>query len=171
MTTTINFTDLDVDVKVGHFILTVIAVARSSIPKSAPLTCSLVNRTYVSLMNTLTKVHDPTTAPITRGAVVARASRVVRKVNFPQEEHLYHDLVSLSINDNSLFSSNEDKHHRREVSFTNKDLEPQLSDFFTPSFGEERHLLDRPSFKGVEANRRFNGFILYKRQQAWSLVD
>jgi hypothetical protein len=95
--------------------------------------------------------------------------KVLSKLNFPLEEKLYKDLVSLTVHDEELLDSNDRVGSRKEVEVRQwKDQEPRLTDFCTPSGGKEYSVIEQPEPCGNERMRSYNGFTLYKRSQTWS---
>jgi hypothetical protein len=98
--------------------------------------------------------------------------QVLKKLNFPLEEKLYKDLVSLTVSNEELFGSNGRSRSQREVEFRHsKDQEPQLTDFYAPAKAKEYNVVEQPVHCGTQRIRRYNGFTLYERSQAWFRDD
>jgi hypothetical protein len=98
--------------------------------------------------------------------------QILKKLNFPFEEKLYKDLVSLTLCNEELLGSDVRSGCRREVEFRQcKDQEPQLTDFCVPSKGKEYSMVEQPASCGMERIRRYNGFTLYERRQMWFYDD
>ena len=98
--------------------------------------------------------------------------QVLSKLNFPFEEKLYKDLVSLTVCDEELLGSDDRVRSKREVEFRHcKDEEPQLTDFCTPSVGKEYSVVEQPASCGMDRIRSYNGFALYERHQTWFSDD
>jgi hypothetical protein len=88
-------------------------------------------------------------------------------LNFPFEEKLYRDLVSLTVRDEELLTGDSRPGSQREELRQCKDHEPQLRDFYTPSEGKEYSVVEKPPACGMERIRRYSGFSLYERSQMW----
>jgi hypothetical protein len=98
--------------------------------------------------------------------------QILSKLNFPSEEKLYKDLVSLTLCDEELLGSDDRPGSRREVEFRQcKDQEPQLTDFCAPLKGKEYNMVVQPPPCRTEKIRKYNGFTLYERCQAWFCND
>lgn len=95
--------------------------------------------------------------------------QVLSKLNFPFEEKLYKDLVSLTVCDEELLESKDKVGSKKEVEMRQcKDQEPRLMDFCTPSGGKEYNVVEQPASCVMDRMRSYNGFTLYKRSQTWS---
>ncbi|XP_021932794.1 uncharacterized protein LOC110836190 isoform X3 [Zootermopsis nevadensis] len=98
--------------------------------------------------------------------------QTLKKLNFPFEEKLYKDLISLTVCNEELIGNDGRSGGRREVEFKQcKDQEPQLKDFCALSKGKEYNMVEQPVPCGMKRIRRYNGFTLYERNQIWFCDD
>lgn len=91
--------------------------------------------------------------------------KVLQQVNFLYEEHLYHDLVALNVSDvdvEACSARHTSKFHARQ-----KDKEPQLSQFFTPSFSEEYRIPRQPPHRTLKPQGSSQSFSVYQRMRSW----
>lgn len=93
--------------------------------------------------------------------------KVLQQVNFLYEEHLYHDLVALNVPDTDLVECTSSrqgiKYRARE-----KDKEPHLSQFFTPSFSEEYRIPKDPPQRTRGSQPTCDSFSIYQRMRSWN---
>lgn len=95
---------------------------------------------------------------------------MLHQVNFLYEEHLYHDLVALNVSETDLIESSSSrqvsKYRARE-----KDKEPHLSQFFTPSFSDECHIPKEPPQRTRGKQCACDSFSIYQRMTSWDELE
>ncbi|XP_039289336.1 uncharacterized protein LOC120352522 [Nilaparvata lugens] len=89
-------------------------------------------------------------------------------VNVPFEEHVFKDLIALNINTDDLICGSRMKSKKFERV---KDSEPELSDYFNPSFDNEFIVKCAPVPFEIDKNRLFDGFSLTERARNWEASD
>ncbi|XP_063243358.1 uncharacterized protein LOC134542774 [Bacillus rossius redtenbacheri] len=115
-------------------------------------------------------------APISKSSITkidqpVLIDKAARKLNFWPEERLYRDLVSLAVDEGDAAGSQDKGHRRGKGCLQTRDLEPQLCDFFRPSFRGEYGTPCRPPLTAVDSIRRYDGLSLYRRCRAWRRTD
>lgn len=96
--------------------------------------------------------------------------QVLQQVNFLYEEHLYHDLVALNVSDANIPEASSSR-QTSKFRVRDKDKEPQLSQFFTPSFSEEYHIPIDPPQRVFNPLNSSDGFSIYQRMRSWDTTD
>ncbi|XP_075209959.1 uncharacterized protein LOC142317358 isoform X2 [Lycorma delicatula] len=95
-------------------------------------------------------------------------SKVLQKVNIPFEEQIYKNLVDLKVSDNDLHYG-QDKRIKSKHFERIKDKEPELSEFYEPSFNEEYVLkiekLQIDPLKMIS----YDGFSISDRMKNWQI--
>lgn len=95
---------------------------------------------------------------------------MLQQVNFLYEEHLYHDLVALNVSD-TVVSEAGSSRNTSKFRVRDKDKEPQLSQFFTPSFSEEHHIPRDPPHRSFYHLDSSDSFSIYQRMKSWDVAD
>lgn len=94
--------------------------------------------------------------------------KVLQQVNFLYEEHLYHDLVALNVSDTDVVESSSSRNSSR-FRPREKDKEPQLSQFFTPTFSEEYQIPRNPPRRVKTYPSSSGNFTIYQRMRSWNV--
>ncbi|KAJ1529289.1 hypothetical protein ONE63_006087 [Megalurothrips usitatus] len=97
--------------------------------------------------------------------------KVLQQVNFLYEERLYHDLVALNISDTDVIEGSSSSRPTSKFRSREKDKEPQLFQFFTPSFSEEHQIPLEPPQR-LNRHAYLNHRVpVYQRMRCWSAMD
>ncbi|XP_075209930.1 uncharacterized protein LOC142317348 [Lycorma delicatula] len=93
---------------------------------------------------------------------------VLQKVNIPFEEQIYKNLVDLKVSDNDLHYG-QDKRIKSKHFERIKDKEPELSEFYEPSFNEEYVLkIEKLQIDPLKVIS-YDGFSISDRMKNWQI--